>query len=39
MSEKINRQDVLIKDLISRTTIELSDGKLENEKGQYFLLR
>ena len=31
MSEKINRQDMLIKDLISRKNAKLTDGKLKNE--------
>ena len=35
MSEKINRQDVLIKDLISRIDVELPDSKMENSKSKY----
>ena len=36
MSEKINGQDLLIKDMISRLSIELPEGKLENDEGQWF---
>ena len=35
MSEKINRQDILIEDLISRMKVELSDGKLKNENSKH----
>ena len=35
MSEKINRQDDLIKDLISRMTIEWPESELDNEEGLY----
>ena len=36
MFEKINRQEVLIKGLLSRQNTELLDSRLENEEGLYF---
>ena len=34
MSEKINRQDILIEDLISRMNVELTDGMLKNKNSK-----
>ena len=34
MSEKISQQDVLIEDLISRMSIEMSDDKLKNDESK-----